>query len=75
MPVNQLISERPLLAAGSIDHCNTEFSLSAGLSKPKVFLGRWFILKSLPRHVAAVFDLLADPSVYHMMVVVRPRDD
>jgi len=27
---------------GSIGHCNTALSLSAGVSKPKVFLGRWF---------------------------------
>ena len=31
---------RPLLAAGSIDQCNTARSLSAGVSKPKVFRGR-----------------------------------
>ena len=27
---------------GSIGHCNTALSLSAGVSNPKVFLGRWF---------------------------------
>jgi hypothetical protein len=30
----------PLLAAGSTGHCNTARSLSAGVSKPKVFRGR-----------------------------------
>jgi len=29
-------------AAGSTGHCNTALSLSAGVSNPKVFLGRWF---------------------------------
>jgi hypothetical protein len=28
--------------AGSTGHCNTALSLSAGVSNPKVFLGRWF---------------------------------
>jgi len=28
-------------AAGSTDHCNTALSLSAGVSNPNVFLGRW----------------------------------
>lgn len=40
-----LLSEYPdrlLLAAGSIGHCNTALSLSAGVANPKVFLGRWF---------------------------------
>ena len=36
--VNELLSS----AAGSIGHCNTALSLSAGVSNPKVFLGRWF---------------------------------
>ena len=27
---------------GSTGHCNTALSLSAGVSNPKVFLGRWF---------------------------------
>ena len=31
-----------LLAVGSTGHCNTALSLSAGVSNPKVFLGRWF---------------------------------
>src|SRR5262249_43626086 len=30
----------PLSGAGSTDHCNTARSLSAGVSKPKVFRGR-----------------------------------
>src|SRR5262245_20656195 len=30
----------PLCAAGSTGHCNTARSLSAGVSKPKVFRGR-----------------------------------
>ena len=29
-------------AVGSTGHCNTALSLSAGVSNPKVFLGRWF---------------------------------
>jgi hypothetical protein len=31
-----------LWPAGSTGHCNTARSLSAGVSNPKVFLGRWF---------------------------------
>jgi xanthine/CO dehydrogenase XdhC/CoxF family maturation factor len=34
--------ERPISAVGSTGHCNTALSLSAGVSNPKVFLGRWF---------------------------------
>ena len=34
------ISGCPLCAAGSTGQCNTARSLSAGLSKPKVFRGR-----------------------------------
>ena len=32
----------PESGAGSTGHCNTALSLSAGVSNPKVFLGRWF---------------------------------
>src|ERR1700687_5742877 len=31
-----------LSTVSSIGHCNTALSLSAGVSNPKVFLGRWF---------------------------------
>ena len=34
------IAECPLMTAGSTGHCNTACSLSAGVSKPKVFRGR-----------------------------------
>jgi hypothetical protein len=40
-PYAQLKSELPpQCAVGSIDQCNTARSLSAGVSKPKVFRGR-----------------------------------
>ena len=32
--------ERPRSTVGSSGHCNTALSLSAGVSNPKVFLGR-----------------------------------
>src|SRR5262245_13435300 len=43
--IRQLLSETldfqcPKLVAGSTGHCNTARSLSAGVSKPKVFRGR-----------------------------------
>ena len=34
--------DRLLRVVGSTGHCNTALSLSAGVSNPKVFLGRWF---------------------------------
>jgi hypothetical protein len=34
--------DRQVWVAGSTGHCNTALSLSAGVSNPKVFLGRWF---------------------------------
>jgi hypothetical protein len=34
------IAECPLMTVGSIGQCNTARSLSAGVSKPKVFRGR-----------------------------------
>jgi hypothetical protein len=36
------VPQLPLWVAGSMGHCNTALSLSAGVSNPKVFLGRWF---------------------------------
>jgi hypothetical protein len=35
-------AEGPRSTVSSIGHCNTALSLSAGVSNPKVFLGRWF---------------------------------
>src|SRR6516164_7312060 len=39
--------ECPLCAAGSTGHCNTARSLSAGVSNPKVFRGRWLSRRAI----------------------------
>jgi hypothetical protein len=38
--IKRALAECPLLGVGSIGQCNTARSLSAGVSKPKVFRGR-----------------------------------
>jgi hypothetical protein len=39
-PLTGADPERPELTAGSMGHCNIVLSLSAGVSNPRVFLGR-----------------------------------
>src|SRR5664279_1856569 len=63
-------------AAGPIGHCNTALSLSAGVSNPKVFLGRWFrrnaILFKYAWEISSLGEVLAQQAIGVFVAAALP---